>query len=75
MNPTAFRHVITRLMRSQRPSEAKTADELFGLIYQELKAIAHRQLARGRPSETLNTTALVHEAYLKRCRIHGFFND
>lgn len=31
MNPTAFRHVITRLMRTQRADEAKSADELFGL--------------------------------------------
>lgn len=40
-------------------------DELFALIYEELKAIAHRQLARRRSGHTVNTTALVHEAYLK----------
>ena len=34
-------------------------------LYGELRAIAHRQLAKRRPGQTLDTTALVHEAYLK----------
>jgi hypothetical protein len=41
------------------------ADHLFQDLYAELRSAARRQLARGRPGETLNTTALVHEAYLK----------
>jgi RNA polymerase sigma factor (TIGR02999 family) len=41
------------------------ADHLFQVLYAELRSAARRQLARGRPGETLNTTALVHEAYLK----------
>lgn len=40
-------------------------DPLFAQLYEELREMAHRQLARGRPGETLNTTALVHEVYLK----------
>ncbi len=40
-------------------------DQLFPLVYDELHAIAHRQVRRGGPGQTLNTTALVHEAYLK----------
>lgn len=40
-------------------------DDLFPLLYDELYAMAHRQLGRFRPGQTLNTTALVHEAYLK----------
>lgn len=40
-------------------------DRLVPLVYAELRAIAHRQLLRERPSHTLNTTALVHEAYLR----------
>ncbi len=65
MNRLAFKQTVTRLLRTHRAGNARTADELFGLIYQELRVIAHRQLSRGRPSDTLNTTALVHEAYLK----------
>lgn len=40
-------------------------DELFGLVYAELKAMAKIQRARWAGDYTLNTTALVHEAYLK----------
>lgn len=41
------------------------ADDLFALVYDELKRIARRQLDGGPSLATLNTTALVHEAYLK----------
>lgn len=40
-------------------------DRLLPLIYDELRQMAHRQLRRERGDHTLNTTALVHEAYLK----------
>jgi RNA polymerase sigma factor (TIGR02999 family) len=40
-------------------------DRLFPILYQELKSIARRQRRRERPDHTLNTTDLVHEAYVK----------
>ncbi|MBA3644837.1 MAG: sigma-70 family RNA polymerase sigma factor [Gemmatimonadaceae bacterium] len=40
-------------------------DQLISLVYDQLRAIAHRQLAGGEQGATLSTTALVHEAYLK----------
>ena len=40
-------------------------DKLLPLVYGELKRMAHRQLKSERPGHTLNTTALVHEAYLR----------
>jgi len=40
-------------------------DQIVPLVYAELRAIAHRQLQRERESHTLNTTALVHEAFLR----------
>ena len=40
-------------------------DRIVPLVYTELRAIAHRQLQRERQSHTLNTTALVHEAFLR----------
>jgi len=56
---------VTDLLRGT-PAEAGAARErLIELVYDELKRIAHRQLARERPGHTLQTTALVHEAYLR----------
>ena len=40
-------------------------DRLMTLVYDELRAVARRQLRRWRPGQTLDTTALVHEAYLR----------
>jgi RNA polymerase sigma factor (TIGR02999 family) len=57
-------HVI-RLLDAWRQGDANAADELFALVYNDLRALARRQLARLRPGETLAPTALVHEAYLK----------
>src|SRR5258708_659344 len=42
-----------------------TLDRLVPVVYDELRAIARRQLARRAPGATLSTTGLVHEAYLK----------
>lgn len=41
----------------------------FEALYDELHALAHRQIRRARPGETLRTTALLHEAYLKLARV------
>jgi RNA polymerase sigma factor (TIGR02999 family) len=41
------------------------ADDAFPLVYAELRRLAHRQLRREAGGHTLNTTALVHEAYLR----------
>jgi RNA polymerase sigma factor (TIGR02999 family) len=56
---------VTRLLDAWRQGDANAADELFALVYDELRALARRQLARLRPGQTLAPTALVHEAYLK----------
>ena len=40
-------------------------DQLFPRVYEELRALAHRQLAQERRHDSLQTTALVHEVYLK----------
>ncbi len=58
-------HTVTQLLIRLRDGEREALDALFPLIYDELHEIAHRQLASGRIHQTLNTTALVHEAYLK----------
>ena len=45
--------------------DSGAAESLFPLLYEELRRIAHRQLAVEREGHTLCTTALVHEAYVK----------
>ena len=56
---------ITRLLASVRDGDRQAIDLVFNLVYSELHTAARRQLARARPGQTLNTTMLVHEAYLK----------
>lgn len=56
---------ITELLRGIERGEREARDQLFEMVYRELRTIARRQLARRRGPATLNTTALVHEAYLK----------
>ena len=56
---------ITRLLMSISQGDRHALNRLFPIVYAELRSIAHRQLARIRPGDTLQTTALVHEAYLK----------
>jgi len=56
----------TSLFQSRFDPEAPDSiDDLVPLIYDELREIAHRQLAGWPNNETLNTTALVHEAYVR----------
>ena len=56
---------ITRLLADLSNGKLDTMHELMPVVYKELRQLAHRQLARAHPGETLNTTGLVHEAYLK----------
>lgn len=49
--------------------------ELVALIYPELKRLAHFQLARERPGHTLNTTAIVHEAYIRLMSSNNGWHD
>ncbi|MFQ5569494.1 MAG: sigma-70 family RNA polymerase sigma factor [Rhodothermales bacterium] len=59
------RATTTSLLLSASAGDPDTMERLLPLIYDELREIAHRQLARERRHHTLHTTALVHEAYLK----------
>ncbi|MBZ0113214.1 MAG: sigma-70 family RNA polymerase sigma factor [Thermoanaerobaculia bacterium] len=56
---------VTRLLIAYRRGEDEALECLLPLIYDDLRLIARQQLARLRPGNTLDTTALVHEAYLK----------
>src|SRR5687768_13692951 len=56
---------VTRLLRAIERGEARAADELLPLVYEELRSRAGLLLASERRNHTLQRTALVHEAYLK----------
>jgi RNA polymerase sigma factor (TIGR02999 family) len=55
----------TRLLIAARSGDREAFDLLYSRVYAELRQIAHQRLRRHRPGDTLNTTALVHEAYLR----------
>ena len=54
---------VTNLLKRVSAGERGAVDELLLLVYHELKSVAHRKLRDERRGHTLNTTALVHEAY------------
>jgi RNA polymerase sigma factor (TIGR02999 family) len=58
-------HEITRLLAVASSGNEQALAELLPLLYDELRRIAHAKLRVERAGHTLNTTALVHEAYLK----------
>ncbi|CAN5848972.1 sigma-70 family RNA polymerase sigma factor [soil metagenome] len=55
---------IARLLAECTSGDRYAADRLFSLVYEDLRALAHRHLRGEGAGHTLNTTALVHEAYL-----------
>ena len=57
------------------PTAALSADALFAAVYSRLKAMAGRQLAAGPGPVSLNTTALVHELYLRMGTLDGLKFD
>lgn len=59
---------VSSLLGRLREGDEGALDELFPLLYDELHALAKRQRAGWDGDETLNTTALIHEAYLKLSR-------
>ncbi len=56
---------ITRLLMNWSGGEREALDRLMPLVYTQLRQMAHARLREERAEHTLNTTALVHEAYLK----------
>lgn len=61
-------HDITQLLAAHKAGDVTAFDRLFPLVYQQLKAMAHVRTGQGQGTPTLNTTALVHEAYEKLVR-------
>ena len=56
---------VTRLLHLARDGDREALDRLVPLVYEDLRRMAHRQLDREGGGHTLQTTGLLHEAYLK----------
>jgi RNA polymerase sigma factor (TIGR02999 family) len=56
---------VTRILSAIEQGDAKAAEQLLPLVYDELRKLAAQKLAQERPGQTLQPTALVHEAYLR----------
>lgn len=56
---------VTRLLNALEGGDRSALDELFPIVYGELREVAHLQRTRWHGENTINTTALVHELYLK----------
>jgi RNA polymerase sigma factor (TIGR02999 family) len=56
---------VTRILAAIECGDVRAVDELFPLVYQELRQLAAARLSKELPGQTLQATALVHEAYLR----------
>lgn len=65
MDSSAVKQAITAVLSQAGRDDRDVVDDLLPLVYDELRRMARRQLARERRQHTLSTTGLVHEAYLK----------
>ena len=63
--PGTTSNQVTELLRKWREGDQAALDLLMPLVYQELRRVAHNYLQRERPDHTLQSTAVVHEAYLR----------
>jgi RNA polymerase sigma factor (TIGR02999 family) len=56
---------VTRILSAIEQGEPRAAEQLLPLVYDELRKLAAQKLAQEKPGQTLQATALVHEAYLR----------
>lgn len=66
---------ITELLAEAGRGDSESLNRLFPLVYRELHRLAHRCLRNNRPDETLQTTVLIHEAYLRLVGGSASWND
>jgi RNA polymerase sigma factor (TIGR02999 family) len=59
------KHELTQLLHNWGNGDQAALDKLMPLVYQELRRIAHRYMEREKPDHTLQTSALVNEAYVR----------
>src|SRR5437762_4098480 len=56
---------VTRILSAIEQGDPRAAEQLLPLVYDELRKLAAQRLAQEKPGQTLQATALVHEAYLR----------
>jgi DNA-binding GntR family transcriptional regulator len=56
---------VTRILSALEEGDPSAASQLLPLVYEELRKLAAQRLAQEKPGQTLEATALVHEAYLR----------
>ena len=56
---------VTRILAAIEQGDLQGAEQLLPLVYTELRKLAAQKLAQEKPGQTLDATALVHEAYLR----------
>src|SRR5713101_10076588 len=56
---------VTSILSAIEQGDPRAAEQLLPLVYEELRKLAAQKLAREKPGQTLQATALVHEAYLR----------
>ncbi len=74
--PQSSPNLVTVLLAKWKAGDEKALEALVPLVYDELRRVAHRYLRHERPDHTLQSTALVHEAYLRLLKqgTHEFEN-
>jgi len=65
MGPDQPVHEVTRILSAIQSGDLKAADELLPIVYNELRRLAAQRLSQEKPGQTLEATALVHEAYIR----------
>jgi RNA polymerase sigma factor (TIGR02999 family) len=58
-------HEVTRILNAVEQGDLHAAEQLLPMVYDELRQLAAAKLAQEKPGQTLDATALVHEAYLR----------
>src|ERR1044072_188423 len=64
-NPSSPAHEISQLLAEWSGGNQAALDQLYPMVYEELRRIAHAYLRDERKNHTLQTTALIHEAYVR----------
>ncbi len=58
-------HEVTRILSAIEQGDGQAAEQLLPLVYEELRRLAAEKMAQEKPGQTLQATALVHEAYIR----------
>ncbi len=65
LQPVGLMSEVTRILSAVEQGDPHAAEQLLPLVYDELRRLAGQKLAQEKPGQTLQATALVHEAYLR----------